>query len=185
MENQKFVSRAGDKLSAALEKFKIDVKDLICADLGSSTGGFVDCLLSMGAKKVYSVDTAYGQLDWKLRNDKRVVVMERTNALNVLLPEKVDFISIDVGWTKQELIIPQALTLLKDQGKIVSLLKPHYEIEKKLLKKGKVPEEMALQTANSVKDKLISMGINVVDIMESPIRGEKGGNIEYLLSIKK
>src|SRR3989344_6185067 len=121
--DKKFVSRAGLKLEHALKFFNISVRSKVCADLGCSTGGFVDCLLQRGAKKVYAVDTAYGVLDWKLRNDPRVVVMERTNALHVQLPELVDFISIDVGWTRQQLILPHALKLLKPDGVIVSLIK--------------------------------------------------------------
>src|SRR3972149_4621732 len=101
-----FVSRAGEKLQFALDQFKISVMDLTVADFGSSTGGFVDCLLQNGAKKVYSVDTAYGELAWKLRNDSRVVVMERMNAMHVVLPEKVDFITVDTSWTKQKNILP-------------------------------------------------------------------------------
>src|SRR5579864_3600866 len=96
-----FVSRAGSKLDHALTTFVIDVSAKICADLGCSTGGFTDCLLQRGAAKVFAVDTGYGVLDWKLRNDPRVVVMERTNAMHVNLPESVDLVSIDVAWTKQ------------------------------------------------------------------------------------
>jgi len=101
-----FVSRAGEKLQFALDQFSISVKDLTIADFGSSTGGFVDCLLQNGAKKVYSVDTAYGELSWTLRNDHRVVVMERTNAMHVVLPEKVDIITVDTSWTKQKNVLP-------------------------------------------------------------------------------
>src|ERR1700692_2896638 len=96
-----FVSRAGQKLDHALKTFTIDVSEKTCADLGCSTGGFTDCLLQLGAKKVYSIDTGYGVLDWKLRNDPRVIVMERTNAMHVQLPELADLISIDVAWTRQ------------------------------------------------------------------------------------
>ncbi|HTL27962.1 MAG TPA: SAM-dependent methyltransferase, partial [Tepidisphaeraceae bacterium] len=103
-----FVSRAGQKLLHALDEFKIGVTDKVCADLGCSTGGFTDCLLRRGAKKVYAVDTGYGVLDWKLRNDPRVVVIERTNAMHVELPEKVQVVSIDVAWTKQRNILPSA-----------------------------------------------------------------------------
>ncbi len=136
-DKKEFVSRAGEKLKFALEKFDIDVSGKVCADLGCSTGGFTDCLLQNGAKKVYSVDTGKNVLEWKLREDSRVVVMEKTNALHIELPEKVDFISIDVGWTPQKLIIPKALSLLKKDGDVVSLLKPHYEADKSLLKKEK------------------------------------------------
>src|SRR3989344_5859632 len=133
-----FVSRAGEKLQYALDNFKILVKDKIVADFGSSTGGFVDCSLTNGASKVYAVEVGYGTLDWKLRNDTRVVVLERANAMHVVLPEKVDFISIDVGWTRQKLILPNAFTNLKVGGKIVVLIKPHYEADKRYLRKGKL-----------------------------------------------
>src|SRR5437870_7172262 len=109
-----FVSRAGQKLDHALTTFGLDVAGAICADLGSNTGGFVDVLLRRGAAKVYAVDTGYGVLEWKLRKDPRVVVMERTNAMHVALPEKVEFVSIDVAWTKQRRILPAARRLLVD-----------------------------------------------------------------------
>src|SRR5689334_21883246 len=108
-----FASRAGEKLQHSLTSFNISVEDRVCADFGCSTGGFTDCLLQNGAEKVYAVDTAYGELAWNLRNDKRVVVLERTNALHVNLPEKMDLITVDTGWTKQSLILPSVLNNLK------------------------------------------------------------------------
>src|SRR4051812_1562628 len=111
-----FVSRAGQKLEHVLATFGIDVAGRTCADLGSNVGGFVDCLLQRGAAKVYSIDTGYGVLDWKLRNDARVVVMERANAIHVTLPEKVSLVTIDVAWTKQRIILPAARRLLSDDG---------------------------------------------------------------------
>jgi 23S rRNA (cytidine1920-2'-O)/16S rRNA (cytidine1409-2'-O)-methyltransferase len=173
-----FVSRAGNKLQFALEEFNISVKDFVCADFGSSTGGFVDCLLQNGAKKVYSVDTAYGELAWKLRKDSRVVVMERTNAMHIVLPEKVDLISIDVGWTKQKYILPNAFKNLKDKGLIVSLIKPHYEIGK-----GRVKEEQIEQILELVQKEISLVGGRVEKIIESPILGEKGKNREFLALI--
>jgi 23S rRNA (cytidine1920-2'-O)/16S rRNA (cytidine1409-2'-O)-methyltransferase len=148
-----FVSRAGNKLQFALDQFNISLKDLICADFGSSTGGFVDCLLKAGAKKVYSVDTAYGELAWILRRDTRVVVMERTNAMHLVLPEKIDFITIDVGWTKQKHILPNAFKNLKDDGKIISLIKPHYEIGK-----ARVDENQIDDILEMVKGDIASVG---------------------------
>src|SRR3990170_1047011 len=175
-----FVSRAGEKLQFALDSFKISVKDLICADFGSSTGGFVDCLLQNGALKVYAVEVGYGTLDWKLRNDPRVVVMERTNAMHVTLPEKVDFISIDVGWTKQKLILPNAFANLKDGGKIISLIKPHYEAGKARLQVDEV--EKVVQV---VREDIERLGGKVIDIVESPILGGKAKNREFLAFIVK
>src|SRR5580658_2270693 len=116
-----FVSRAGAKLDHAVTAFSIAIEGKICADLGCSTGGFTDCLLQRGAAKVFSVDTGYGVLDWKLRNDPRVVVMERTNAMHVRLPEPVDLITIDVGWTRQRHILPSAGRLLAPGGSVVTL----------------------------------------------------------------
>src|ERR1700734_1788477 len=126
-----YVSRAGEKLAHALKSFDISVAGLVCADFGSSTGGFVDCLLQAGAKRIYAVETGYGVLDWKLRNDEKVVVMERKNAMHVELPEKVDLITADTSWTKLDKIIPNILKNLKPEGHIVALVKPQYEAEPK------------------------------------------------------
>ena len=161
----KFVSRAGDKFEHAVGQFKLDLKDKVCADFGCSTGGFTDCMLQNGAKKVYSIDTGYGVLDWKLRNDQRVVVMERENAMYVNLPEKMDLISIDTSWTKQKFILPNALKFLKPGGIIVSLIKPHYEAEKNMLVKGKVKDEYVEEVVNKVVEELKIMKINVIEVL--------------------
>jgi len=176
-----FVSRAGGKLQFALEQFNISVKDLTLADFGSSTGGFVDCLLQNDAKKVYSVDTAYGELAWKLRNDPRVVVMERTNAMHVVLPELVDFITVDTSWTKQKNILPNVFKNLKSGCKVISLIKPHYEAGK-----GKLKEDEVEQVLQVVKEDIKNAGGKIEKIIESPILGEKGKNREFLalVSIK-
>src|SRR3989344_6349506 len=173
-----FVSRAGDKLEFALNKFDIDVRGNVCADLGCSTGGFTDCLLQHGAACVYAIDTGYGGLDWKLRQNSRVVVMERQNALHVQLPQQMDFISIDVGWTKQGLILPHALSLLKPTGNLVTLLKPHYEMGRAHLT-GLASQEVAQQVVARLKNQ----GIKIKDMVLSPILGEKAKNREYLLWI--
>ncbi len=185
IEIPEFVSRGGQKLKFALEKFNINVEGKICADLGCSIGGFTDCLLQKGAKKVYSVDTGKDILEWKIKEDERVVFLGKENALHVELPEKVDFISIDVGWTPQKLIIPKALSLLKDGGEIISLIKPHYEIDKELLSKGKVPEEHLLEVIEKIKQDFVDLGLNFSEIIESPILGTKGKNKEYLVHIQK
>src|SRR3954468_22368232 len=130
-----FVSRAGQKLEHALASFGIDVRDRVCADLGCSAGGFTDCLLQRGAKKVYAVDTGYGVLDWKLRKDPRVIVMERTNAMHVEIPEPADLVTIDVAWTKQGNMLPGAKKILKPAGQVITLIKPHYEAEAGMLRK--------------------------------------------------
>ncbi len=125
-----FVSRGGQKLDHALAALGIGVTGKICADLGCSTGGFTDCLLSHGAAKVYAVDTGYGVLDWKLRKDSRVVVMERVNAMHAELPEAMEIITIDVGWTRQRHILPSARRMLAPDGVVISLVKPHYEADR-------------------------------------------------------
>jgi 23S rRNA (cytidine1920-2'-O)/16S rRNA (cytidine1409-2'-O)-methyltransferase len=190
MEKQ-FVSRGGLKLEAAILNFNSDsseggllpISNLVVLDVGSSTGGFVDSLLQNGASKVYSVDTAYGELAWTLRNDPRVVVMERTNILHLeTLPEQVDLITIDASWTKLELILPVVKKFLKPGGKIVALLKPHYQTDQKILKKGVVPEEYLEQIKRMTINKIEALDFKVEREMESPILGG-GGNKEYLLQI--
>ena len=170
-----FVSRGGEKLQFALDSFKISVKDLVCADFGASTGGFTDCLLQNGAAKVYSVEVGYGTIDWKLRNDPRVVVMERTNAMHVILPEKIDLVVIDAGWTKQKLILPNAFANLKTNGRMISLIKPHYEAGKPRLNDVEIETVLGM-----VKEDIKSVGGEVLDLAESPILGTKGGNREFL-----
>jgi len=180
-----YVSRAGEKLEHALKSFNINVAGFTCADFGSNTGGFTDCLLQSGAKKVYAVETGYGVVDYKLRTDERVVVMERTNAMHVELPEKVDFITIDTSWTKLDKVIPNALKNLKDKGQIVALVKPHYEAEQKMLRKGKLLEEFIPEVLDGVKQKLKALGVEILAEIESPILGEKGKNKEFLLHLKR
>ena len=180
-----YVSRAGGKLEHALKIFNINVVGLACADFGSSTGGFVDCLLQNVAQKVYAIETGYGVLDWKLREDKRVVVMERKNAMHVELPEKVDFISIDTSWTKLEKIIPNALKNLNVGGQIVALVKPHYEAQPKMLRKGRLLDEFIFEVLEIVKNNLKELGVKILGQVESPIVGGKGRNKEYLLHLKK
>lgn len=174
-----FVSRAGQKLDHALSEFAIDVAGLVCADLGSNTGGFVDCLLQRGACKIYSIDTGYGALDWKLRNDPRVIVMERTNAMHVELPEKVAIVTIDVAWTKQRHILPAARRMLKDDGVVVSLIKPHYEAPPALLRRGILPPEQVAAVVGGIESDVRDAGLELVALTRSPIKGAKG-NIEML-----
>ena len=175
-----FASRAGFKLDYALDEFGLDVSGQICADLGCSTGGFTDCLLRRGATRIYSVDTGYGVLDWKLRNDPRVIVMERTNALHLHLPEMLDFISIDVSWTRQKLILPKALTLLKPVGNIVSLVKPHYEAGI-----AHLTEQKSGEIFTEILQNLRQINIIPNSSVKSPLVGEKGKNTEYLIWIHR
>lgn len=181
---KKYVSRAGEKLEHALNEFHIYPSGWVCADFGSSTGGFVDCLLQHDAQKIYAVETGYGQLDWKLRKDKRVIVMERTNAMHVELPEKIDLITIDTGWTRQELIIPHAVTQLKQDGKIISLIKPHYEAQGRQLIKGRIQEKDLNIIIEDIKD-LLGQIVLVKKIIQSPLVGKKGKNKEFFFWCEK
>lgn len=174
-----FVSRAGQKLEHALATFGIDVCGLVCADLGSNAGGFVDCLLRRGAAKVYAIDTGYGALEWKLRRDPRVVVMERTNAMHATLPEPAGFISIDVAWTRQRHILPAARRMAAPVASVVSLIKPHYESPAGLLRKGVLPEDQLEGVLALVKADIAAAGFELVSLTPSPIRGAKG-NAEVL-----
>lgn len=199
-----FVSRGGLKLQAALEEFKLDVSGKIVLDVGSSTGGFVDCLLQNGAVKVYSVDTCYGELAWKLRNDPKVVVMERTNILYLtslsgsdpkpkrpkLEPDigsdpgtNIDLVTIDASWTKLELILPVVQKFLKPDGVIIALLKPHYQSSKKDLIKGILPEEKAEQVRLETIENIKNLQFQIKNSLVSPILGG-AGNKEFLLYLQ-
>ncbi|MCK4601555.1 MAG: TlyA family rRNA (cytidine-2'-O)-methyltransferase [Phycisphaerae bacterium] len=187
-ECEEFVSRGGKKLAAALNAFGLDVGGKVCADFGCNVGGFADCLLRRGAAKVYAVDTGYGELAWRLRKDTRVVVMERTNALYCAPPEPVDLVTIDVAWTPQELIIPAAAGWLKgpagasNAGVIVSLLKPHYELAKKLktAPPGRLSADQAAGICLEVCRRLGELGCDIRAAMRSTLLG-KGGNEEFFL----
>ena len=179
-----YVSRAGEKLEYALTVFNFSPQGLVCADFGSSTGGFVDCLLQHGAKKVYAVETGYGTVDYKLRTNPRLVLMERTNAMHVLLPEKVDFISIDTSWTRLEHVLPNALKNLLPGGHIIALVKPHYEADQKMLRKSRLSDESIPEVLEGVKNKVSNIGLEIVGETESPIVGKKGKNREFLLFLK-
>ena len=170
----RFVSRGGDKLTFALDHFHIDCAGRSCADLGSNVGGFVDCLLRRGARKVYAVDTGYGALAWTLRNDKRVVVMERTNALHVELSEPVALVTIDVAWTRQHLILPRAVQLLAGDGNILTLIKPHYESPAERLRGGVLPDDRIDETLTELAGRLQNAGLQLDGIVECPLRGQAG-----------
>ena len=181
---ESFVSRAGVKLAAALDAFGLDVSALVCADLGSHVGGFVDCLLQRGAARVYAVETGYGVLAWKLRKDERVEVRERTNALHVELPEPVDLVTIDVGWTRQAKILPHAASLTRAGGQAVSLVKPHYEADPADLEGGVLPDDLARRVVDKVLAEVPSWGWTVAGVVQSPLRGH-GGNTEYLAGLRR
>ncbi len=183
-EEQPYVTRAGQKLAHGLREFGVDVTDLTCADLGSHVGGFVDCLIQHGAGRVYSVDTSYGILAWKLRKNERVVVMERTNAMHVELPEPVDLVTIDVGWTPQQKILPRALSLIKPEGQIIALVKPQYESQEQERQRGVVLEECLPQILTRVRLTIMSCGASIENETTSPIRGA-GGNVEMLFLLRR
>lgn len=178
-----FVSRAGQKLDHALTIFGIDVAGLICADLGSNTGGFVDCLLQRGAARVYAIDTGYGALEWKLRRDSRVIVMERTNAMHASLPEPVGFVSIDVAWTRQRHILPAARRMLAPTGRVVTLIKPHYEAPQARLRHGILPQADLDEVLGAVQADIRAAGFELLATTPSPIKGAKG-NTEFLAHVR-
>lgn len=179
----RFVSRAGLKLDHALDQFAINVQGLTCADLGSNTGGFVDCLLQRGAARVYAIDTGYGALDWKLRKDPRVVVMERTNAMHATLGEPVDLVTIDVAWTRQRHILPAARRMVRDNGLVVTLIKPHYEADRRLLRGGVLPLSEVDGVISHVSDDVRAAGFELLETVISPIQGGKG-NTEVLAKLR-
>lgn len=156
----------------------MNVAGLVCADLGSHVGGFVDCLLQRSAAKVYSVDTSYGTLAWKLRKDPRVVVRERTNAMHVSLPEPIDLVTIDVGWTPQNKVLPNAVKFLQPAGTILTLIKPHYEASPGTLVEGVLSDEAAASVLGDVLTSIRALGFGVCATVPSPIRGH-GGNLEF------
>jgi len=168
-----FVSRGGLKLDHALTEFGLDVTGFVCADLGCSTGGFTDCLLQRGAARVHSVDTAYGELAWKLRQDERVTVHERSNALHLEPAEPCDLVVLDLGWTKQDKAIPAAASWLKPTGRIVSLVKPHYEAGPSELGEGGLLEpDHAERVAERVRDEVLpTLGVGVLGWTKSPVLG--------------
>ena len=179
-----YVSRGGLKLEKAVKRWPIQLSGTVCADIGSSTGGFTDCMLQQGAEKVYAVDSGYNQLDWRLRNDPRVVCMERTNARYLTqeqIPEALDFFSVDVSFISLRLILPPMRQLIKPEGEAVCLIKPQFEAgREKVGKKGVVRDPAVhLEVLEHFLQHAKESGFTVKDITFSPIKGPEG-NIEYL-----
>ena len=180
-----YVSRGGLKLERALKVFPIDLKDRVCVDIGASTGGFTDCMLQNGAKKVFAIDVGHGQLDWKLRNDDRVICMEKTN-FRYVKPEdigcSVDFASCDVSFISLEKILPAAYDLLTDEGCMVCLIKPQFEAGRdEVGKKGVVKDKnIHIKVIDKVLGYALETGFGILGLDHSPIKGPEG-NIEYLL----
>ncbi len=192
-----YVSRAGVKLEAALDGFELDVTGLRCADLGCHAGGFTDCLLQRGAAAVHAVDTGYGVLDYRLRSDPRVTVLERTNALHCEPPEQVDLVTIDVAWTRQHHVIPAALRWIGGDsvqgGLIITLVKPHYELEKTerdLLRDGSLSHADAGIVVERTVAGFEALGARPIAVVISPLtgaksaRGGRAGNREFLVLAK-
>jgi 23S rRNA (cytidine1920-2'-O)/16S rRNA (cytidine1409-2'-O)-methyltransferase len=183
--DQPYVSRGGLKLVAALDHFQIDVTGLAAMDVGASTGGFTDCLLQRGVARVYAVDVGYGQLAWRLRQDPRVIVSERTNIRHLpreAIPEEIDLVVVDVSFISLKLVLPQVILFLRSGGAIVALVKPQFEVGKGLVGKGGVVREpeLQLQVVAEIKAFAETLGLEAVGVIPSPILGPKG-NQEYLV----
>ena len=184
-----YVSRGGLKLEKAMQCFPLTPNGKVCMDIGASTGGFTDCMLSHGAKKVYSIDVGYGQLAWKLRTDDRVVNMERTNFRYVTheqIPEDIDFASVDVSFISLKKILPVMRDLLSENGQAVCLIKPQFEAGRENIGKKGVVRDPAVhsQVVSDIRTFAVENGFSVLNLDFSPIKGPEG-NIEYLMHIKK
>ena len=185
----RYVSRGGLKLEKAMREFALTLSGCVCADIGASTGGFTDCMLQNGAVKVYAVDVGYGQLDWKLRSDERVVCMERTNARYLTheqIPDELDFASVDVSFISLKLILPAVNGLLKDGGHVACLVKPQFEAGREKVGKKGVVRDPAVhrEVLEHFLEHAADSGFGVLALTYSPIRGPEG-NIEYLGYLEK
>ena len=184
-----YVSRGGLKLEKMIDLYGFSLKDTVCADIGASTGGFTDCMLQKGAKKVFAIDVGYGQLDWKLRNDERVVNMEKCN-IRYLDPDIIDdditFISIDVSFISLRLVFAVATKLLREDGSLVCLVKPQFEAGREQVGKGGIVRDPKVheEVINNVIDYGRTNGLYAHGLTFSPVTGAKG-NIEYLLYMTK
>jgi 23S rRNA (cytidine1920-2'-O)/16S rRNA (cytidine1409-2'-O)-methyltransferase len=184
-----YVSRSGEKLAAALDAFSLNPNGMIAMDVGCSTGGFTDCLLQRGAKRIYAIDVGYGQIDWKLRQDQRVVLLERTNIRHVdrtLIPEPIDLAVIDVSFISLTLVLPSVVPLLCENAAVVVLVKPQFEVGKGQVGPGGIVRDDAQREA--VTKKIIEcgahLGLRVNGVLDSPVKGRKG-NREILVSFQR
>ncbi len=185
----KYVSRGGLKLEKAMQTFPINLDGKVCMDVGASTGGFTDCMLQSGARKVYAVDVGHGQLDWKLRNDDRVVVMEKTNIRYVTsenIDEIVDFASVDVSFISLSKVLPPLSGLMKNDGECVCLIKPQFEAGREKVGKHGVVRDKSVhaEVIESCLQFALDNGFKVLGLTFSPVKGPEG-NIEYLMYIRK
>lgn len=184
-----YVSRGGLKLEKAMKEFGLTLTDKICMDVGASTGGFTDCMLQNGSRKVYSVDVGYGQLAWSLRTDARVVNLERTNARYLTreqIPEEIDFFSVDVSFISLSLILPAVRPLLAEHGQAVCLIKPQFEAgREKVGKKGVVRDQSVhREVIEKIRNFSLENGFSVLGLTYSPVKGPEG-NIEYLIYLER
>jgi 23S rRNA (cytidine1920-2'-O)/16S rRNA (cytidine1409-2'-O)-methyltransferase len=186
----RYVSRGGTKLEKPLDTFSANVFGKVVMDVGASTGGFTDCLLQRGALTVYAIDVGYGQLAWKLREDPRVIPLERTNICNLTaqdIPAPPDLAVIDVSFTSLKKIWPPVIALLKPQGELLSLVKPQFEAGKKDVEAGGIVRSLKKyqEVMQAMVEKAHALSLHVVGIMESPIRGQKGNREFFLCAVKK
>jgi 23S rRNA (cytidine1920-2'-O)/16S rRNA (cytidine1409-2'-O)-methyltransferase len=188
-EPQRYVGRGGQKLEGALDHFHVEVKDNVALDIGASTGGFTDCLLQRGAKKVYAVDVGHGQLAWKIRNDSRVVVLEKVNARTLSqeqIPGHIDLVVIDVSFISLTLILPSAFDLLAPDGVIVALIKPQFELERQDVSRGGIVRDPALheKAQQKIARSAEAAGHRVLGLVPSTITGADG-NQEFFICLQK
>lgn len=184
-----YVSRGGLKLEAALNEYRIDAAGQVCLDVGASTGGFTDCLLQRGATRVYAVDVGYGQMAWKLRQDPRVIVIERTNIRYIspdTLPEPVDLVTIDAAFISLKIVVPAVLRFLKSDGMLLPLIKPQFEVGKGLVGKGGVVSDPArhAQVIDELGCFFAGLGLRCSEALPSPVLGPKG-NREFFMLLKR
>jgi 23S rRNA (cytidine1920-2'-O)/16S rRNA (cytidine1409-2'-O)-methyltransferase len=186
---QRFVGRGGLKLEGALDHFRLEVRDKTAADIGASTGGFTDCLLQRGARRIYAIDVGHGQLAWKIRNDPRVVVLEKVNARTLsrsLIPERIDLCVIDVSFISLTLILPNAFALLRPSGVVLALIKPQFELERTAVGRGGIVRDKALHEKAQQKIILFiqELGHDIAGVMPSVITGADG-NQEFFVCARK
>ena len=184
-----YVSRGGLKLEGALDEISLNITDCTCLDVGASTGGFTDCLLQNGAARVYAVDVGYGQLVWKLRQDPRVVAIERTNIRHMpfeLIPEAVDIVTIDVSFISLKMVWPVILPVLKPQGYLVALIKPQFEVGRGQVGRGGIvrDEKLRQTVKDQFKEYANSLSLDLIGLIDSPVLGKKG-NREILMGLQK
>lgn len=187
-KNIPYVSRGGLKLEAALNFFKIDPKGKITMDIGCSTGGFTDCILKKNTKKVYAIDVGYGQFDWSLRHDPRIILLEKTNIRYLdkkLIPDLIDIAFIDLSFISLLKVLPKTLEFLKESGKVLALIKPQFEVGKGMVGKGGIVRDKSkrMSVVENIRAGAEKIGFKTIGLFESPIRGQKG-NIEYFIYLK-